>query len=70
MSVPVDGTDSRKEIARTFLSLANDEYQQHQTHRGYYARIAKEHGLTNQEIADAYGITEAAVRGLIRRAVK
>ncbi|GAA2545933.1 DNA-binding transcriptional regulator LsrR (DeoR family) [Neomicrococcus aestuarii] len=70
MSVPTDGLEGRKEIARTFLALANDEYQKHNIHRGYYARIAKEHGLTNQEIADAYGITEVAVRGLIRRAVK
>ena len=60
----------RREIARTFLTLANDEYQKHRSHRGYYARIAKQHGLTNQEIADAYGITEAAVRTLIKRAAK
>jgi len=60
----------RQEIARTFLELANTEYQKHRLHRGYYARIAKEHGLTNQEIADTYGITEAAVRGLISRAAK
>lgn len=59
---------SRQAIARTFLKLANDEYQKHRHHRGYYARIAKQHGLTNQEIADAYGITEAAVRTLIKRA--
>lgn len=42
----------------------------HREHRAYYARIAREHGLTHQEIADAYGITEAAVRGLIKRAAK
>lgn len=66
---PIAG-DERKELARTFLSLANAEYQTQCLHRGYYARIAKRHGLTNQEIADAYGITETAVRGLIKRAVK
>ncbi|MDQ5861870.1 MAG: hypothetical protein M3536_06375 [Actinomycetota bacterium] len=60
----------RQELARAFLKLANSEYQKHKLHRGYYARIAKEHGLTNQEIADTYGITEAAVRGLISRAGK
>jgi DNA-binding transcriptional regulator LsrR (DeoR family) len=60
----------RREIAGTFLKLANDEYQKHRAHRGYYASIAKQHGLTNQEIADAYGITEAAVRTLIKRAAK
>lgn len=60
----------RRELAKTFLHLANSEFQQHKLHRGYYARIAREHGLTHQEIADAYGITEAAVRGLIARAGK
>jgi DNA-binding transcriptional regulator LsrR (DeoR family) len=63
-------TGERRELARTFLTLANDEYQKHRQHRGYYARIAKQHGLTNQEIADAYGVTEAAVRTLIKRAGK
>jgi DNA-binding transcriptional regulator LsrR (DeoR family) len=61
-------TRDRQELARTFLKLANSEYQKHRQHRGYYAAIAKQHGLTNQEIADAYGITEAAVRTLIKRA--
>lgn len=63
-------TGDRQELARTFLKLANSEYQKHKLHRSYYARIAREHGLTHQEIADAYGITEAAVRGLIARAGK
>lgn len=58
----------RQELAREFLKLANSEYQKHRQHRGYYATIAKRHGLTNQDIADAYGITEAAVRTLIKRA--
>jgi len=63
-------TSDRRELARTFLKLANSEYQKHRQHRGYYATIAKQHGLTNQEIADAYGITEAAVRTLIKRAAQ
>lgn len=61
---------SRKDLAITFLTLANSEYQSHRLHRSYYARIAREHGLTNQQIGEIYGITEAAVRALIKRAVK
>jgi DNA-binding transcriptional regulator LsrR (DeoR family) len=61
---------TRRDLAGIFLKLANDEYQKHRAHRGYYASVAKQHGLTNQEIADAYGITEAAVRTLIKRAAK
>lgn len=63
-------TLDRKDLARTFLKLANDEYQTQRHHRGYYARIAKAHGLTNQDIAYEYGITEAAVRAMIARAAK
>jgi len=63
-------TSDRKDLARTFLKLANGQYQEHRQHRAYYARIAREHGLTHQDIADEYGITEAAVRALIKRAAK
>lgn len=61
-------TSNRKEIARTFLRLANGQFQEHRRHRAYYARIAREHGLTHQDIADEYGITEAAVRAMIKAA--
>lgn len=57
----------RKAIARTFLRLANADYRRVYDQRGYYARIARQHGLTNQDIADEYGITEGAVRAIIQR---
>lgn len=62
-------TSDRKAIARQFLQLANADYRRVCDQRGYYARIARQHGLTNQDIADEYGITEGAVRALIARAV-
>lgn len=68
MSLPARGTFDRKELALTFLTLANDQYQQQRLNRAYYARIAREHGLTNQDIADAYGVTETAIRSLLKRA--
>lgn len=68
-AAPTPASD-RKGLARTFLKLANGQYQEHRLHRAYYARIAREHGLTNQDIADEYGITEAAVRAMIQRAAK
>ena len=58
------------DLARQFLHLANEEYQIRKRNRGYFASIAKSHGLTNQDIAEAYGITEAAVRALIKRTAK
>lgn len=65
MSLP-----DRKEIARTFLRLANGEYQARKERRAYFATLAKSHGLTNQDIANEYGITEAAVRAMIKTAGK
>lgn len=59
--------DTRREIARTFLRLANEEYQGQRRHRSYYARIAREHGLTHKEIGDAYGVTESAIRQMIAK---
>ena len=58
-----------KSIAREFLQLAKRDYEKAVFMRGYYARISKQHGLTHQEIADEYGVTEAAVRAIIKRSV-
>jgi len=60
-------TSDRKTIAREFLRLAHADYQRISHLRGYYATIARRHGLTNQDIADEYEITEAAVRAIIKR---
>lgn len=68
MSLPARGVLDRKEIARTFLRMANAEYQTRRSNRAYFAKVAREHGLTNQDIADEYGLTEAAVRAMIQRA--
>lgn len=65
---PTKTVDSRKELARTFLELANTTFQQSRAHRGYYARLAHEYGMTYSEIGQAYGVSEAAARGLAKRA--
>lgn len=65
-STPTAVSD-RKEIARQFLRIENAIDQHSRFHRPYFAKLAKQYGLTNQEIADEYGISEAAVRGLIKR---
>ena len=70
MSLHAHPKSDRKELAKTFLRLASSQYQEHRQHRSYYARIAREHGLTNQEIATEYGISEAAVRQMLQRAGK
>ena len=65
MSVPNEG---RAALAREFLRMANQNYQTHYTQRVYFATIARRHGLTNREIAEAYGITEGAVRHMLKQA--
>lgn len=70
MIVPSRRDGDRKKLARTFLKLASEQYQEHRRHRVYYAQMARDHGLTNQDIATEYGITEAAVRQMLKRAVK
>ena len=66
MSLPSRGVLDRKEIARTFLRLAHQEFQTRKSNRAYFAALAREHGLTNQDIANEYGMTEAAVRAMIK----
>lgn len=70
MSLPPRGTLDRKEIARTFLRLAHSEYKTRRSNRAYFATLAREHGLTNQDIATEYEMTEAAVRAMIKTAGK
>jgi len=59
-----------KRLAREFLELQQQRHQQNRIHRPYFARLARDYGLTHQEIGEVYGITEAAVRSMIKRSVK
>ena len=65
MSVP---NENRAALAREFLRMAHKNYQTHYAQRIYFARISREHGLTNKEIADAYEMTESGVRKMLDRA--
>lgn len=70
MSISSRAQKDTKDLDRTFLALANEAYQESRQNRVKYAQLAREYGLTNQEIADCYGITEAAVRQMLKRASK
>jgi len=65
MSVPE--TD-RSEFARDLLQLAAESYEQAQRNRVNFAKAARRHGITFRDIADAYGVTEGAIRKMLRRA--
>lgn len=73
MSVPkksspsVDETIEKLEIIGDAHRKISLKYTDACVTRAIEARKAKKLGLTNQRIADALGITESAVRSLIRR---
>lgn len=68
MSVTSRGVSDPKQLDRTFLRLAHESYQESRRNRIQYALLAREMGLTNQEIGSAYGVTEAAIRQMLKRA--
>jgi len=68
LSLPSRAEKDPKALDLTFLALANKCYQESRQNRVRYAQLAREAGLTNQEIADEYGVTEAAIRQMLKRA--
>lgn len=64
MSVP---ESTRQELALELLAHAADAYQRAKTARDYFAARAREHGVSNLDIAAAYGVSEAAVRAMAKR---
>ncbi|MFC9768915.1 hypothetical protein [Rhodococcus jostii] len=64
--------DFSDETARAHALTMLDEIRACQErarlHRIYYMQLARTHGCTNQEIGDALGIGEAAVRAMLTRA--
>lgn len=60
-------TTDRRDLAREFLRRAQDDYERARDTRTQLAALARAHGLTNQQIANAYGVTEGAIRAMIKR---
>ena len=55
-------------LAQSTFNSAHDAYQAACEHRARIIRLARERGLTYQEIADTCGVTNSAVRATLRRA--
>lgn len=68
MSVPTHDPKSATEHALQFLKFAAEDYTESIDRREYYAVASKRIGISNQQIAEIYGLTEGAVRAMIRRA--
>lgn len=62
-----DPTESRKAIALDYLNRVADDLARAASLRVQYVFTARRYGATNQEIGDALGITETAVRRMITR---
>lgn len=60
-------TISRKEIALEYLTKVADDLTKAASLRMQYILNARRYGATNQQIGDALGITETAVRRMIQR---
>lgn len=60
--------DAKKILAIEFLELAKRDLERAKRTRTAYMKAAKEHGLTNQQIGEAVGVSEARVRQLLRAA--
>ena len=67
MSVPNDGQDS-KSLLREILRCNAEALAAADRQRVAAAKYARSVGLTYQQIADVYGMTEGAVRHMLKRA--
>lgn len=65
MSVP---NHRLRELAQEYLRMAHANYRERNMQRIYFARLAREYGLSYQAIADAYEMTESGVRAMLQRA--
>lgn len=75
MKIPANNGPGQQEVARDALRIAADQYrriqdlvQAEQNDRVLVTELARRNGITNQEIAEAYGVTEGAIRAMTRRA--
>lgn len=65
----VNDIQPRQEIALDYLRRVAADMVKVRQVRAKYAVAARRYGLTNQQIGDALGVTEAAVRHIVKTAV-
>lgn len=59
---------SLREHALSMLDAIRDNQDRTRLHRIHYMRLAREYGCTNEDIGGALGVSEAAVRAMLKRA--
>jgi DNA-directed RNA polymerase sigma subunit (sigma70/sigma32) len=65
MSNRINPESDHKTACRVFLELAADDLEKAKRTRDHYAGLARRYGLTNAEIGEALGISEARVRQIV-----
>jgi hypothetical protein len=68
VSVSAPPVDGLKTAALDLLAAHRDAIEREKRTRLYLITAARQYGVTNQEIGDALGMTEAGVRRAIERA--
>lgn len=56
------------DFAIFFLETAQRDYEHAKHMRVYYAQNARRHGITYKRIGELYGLTESAIRKMLKRA--
>ena len=59
--------EEKRRIAGDYLTRVRDDLERAKRTRVEYIRLAREYGLTNEAIGMLLGITETAVRALVKR---
>lgn len=68
MSIVSQPSKTAQDYALQFLRYAAEDYTQSIDRREYYAVAARRLGISYQQIADIYGLTEGAIRAMVKRA--
>lgn len=61
-------THTARQLAVELLTVHRDAIAREKRTRAYLIRVSRHHGLTNQDIADILGLSEAGVRRIVERA--
>lgn len=67
---PVSDVSIEEQKARSleFLAVLRQQQETTRLSRIHYMRLARQHGATNFEIGSELGVSEAAVRAMLKRA--
>lgn len=63
-----DKSTNERQYALEMLDVIRKRQHEIRYHKLYYARIAREHGATYDEIGEALGVTGAGIRKMLYRA--